>query len=66
MARPHLVHGVSSGRPVNHLRLMIELEFRSTRHIDQDLLEAMKAVASERRRFGYRHIHVMLQRSGSQ
>jgi putative transposase len=29
-----------------------------------ELREAMKAVASQRRRFGYRRIHVMLQRQG--
>ena len=29
-----------------------------------DLREAMRMVAAERRRFGYRRIHVMLQRQG--
>ena len=29
-----------------------------------ELREAMKAVAAQRRRFGYRRIHVMLQRQG--
>ena len=37
---------------------------RSLRPTDLELREAMKAVASERRRFGYRRIHVMLQRQG--
>ena len=31
---------------------------------DRELREAMKAVAVQRRRFGYRRIHVMLQRQG--
>ena len=31
---------------------------------DRELREAIKAVASQRRRFGYRRIHVMLQRQG--
>jgi putative transposase len=33
---------------------------------DADLREAMKAVASERRRFGYRRVHVMLERQGGE
>ncbi|MFI0847900.1 hypothetical protein [Mesorhizobium sp. IMUNJ 23232] len=32
---------------------------------DAPLRVAMKAVAAERRRFGYRRIHVMLDRQGS-
>jgi putative transposase len=40
------------------------VRYRSTRPADQELREAMKAAASERRRFGYRRIHLMLQRQG--
>ena len=31
---------------------------------DVDLREAMKALAHKRRRFGYRRLHVLLQREG--
>jgi putative transposase len=40
------------------------VRYRSVRPDDADLREAMKAVASERRRFGYRRVHVMLERQG--
>jgi putative transposase len=40
------------------------VRYRSIRPDDADLHEAMKAVAAERRRFGYRRIQVMLQRQG--
>lgn len=40
------------------------VRYRSVRPADDDLRTAMKAVASERRRFGYRRVHVMLQRQG--
>ncbi|WP_157933085.1 IS3 family transposase, partial [Roseovarius salinarum] len=33
---------------------------------DSDLRKAMKTVAAERRRFGYRRVHVMLTRQGWQ
>ena len=49
-------HGISSAT--------FYKRYRSTRAPDLDLREAMKALASERRRFGYRRIHVMLQRQG--
>ena len=38
--------------------------YRSVRPDDADLRQAMKQVATERRRFGYRRIHVMLERKG--
>ena len=37
---------------------------QSTRPDDAEVRDAMKAVAAERRRFGYRRIHVMLDRQG--
>lgn len=38
------------------------MRYRSIRPDDDALREAMKAVAAQRRRFGYRRIHVMLER----
>jgi putative transposase len=40
------------------------VRYKSIRPDDGHLREAMKQVASERRRFGYRRIHVMLERQG--
>ena len=40
------------------------VRYQSVRADDTDLREAMKKVAAERRRFGYRRIHVMLERQG--
>lgn len=60
-----LVHGVSQRRACEALEVdRSSVRYRSTRPADRELREAMKAVASERRRFGYRRIHVMLQRQG--
>ena len=42
------------------------VRYRSVRADDTDLRQAMKAVAAERRRFGYRRVHVMLERQGWQ
>ena len=38
--------------------------YETRRSDDHDLRERMKALAHERRRFGYRHIHWMLLREG--
>jgi putative transposase len=40
------------------------MRYRSIRPDDAHIREAMKTVVSERRRFGYRRIHVMLERQG--
>jgi putative transposase len=40
------------------------VRYRSVRPDDADLRLAMKAVAAERRRFGYWRVHVMLERQG--
>ncbi|CAM5776293.1 hypothetical protein LMIY3S_05455 [Labrys miyagiensis] len=40
------------------------VRYTSTRPDDALLREAMKGVAAERRRFGYRRIHIMLDRQG--
>ena len=59
------VHGVSQRRACEALEVdRSRVRYRSTRPADLALREAMKAVASERRRFGYRRIHVMLERRG--
>jgi putative transposase len=42
------------------------VRYRSVRPDDAELRKAMKAVATERRRFGYRRVHVMLERQGWQ
>ncbi len=58
-------HGVSERRACEVLRIdRSSVRYKSTRPDDTDLREAMKQVAAERRRFGYRRIHVMLQRQG--
>ncbi len=40
------------------------VRYRSIRPDDADIREAMRTVASERRGFGYRRIHFMLNRQG--
>ena len=58
-------HGVSQRRACKALSVdRTSVRYRSVRPDDAGLREAMKAVAGERRRFGYRRIHVMLRRQG--
>ena len=58
-------HGVSQRRACTILQIdRSSVRYKSVRPDDTCLREAMKKVASERRRFGYRRIHVMLQREG--
>jgi putative transposase len=58
-------HGVSQRRACEVLSVdRSSMRYRSIRSDDADIREAMKLVASERRRFGYRRIHVMLDRQG--
>jgi len=65
VAHACLVHGVSQRRACEALEVdRSSVRYCSTRPDDRELREAMKAVASQRRRFGYRRIHVMLQRQG--
>ena len=40
------------------------VRYRSRRPDDYDLRERLRALASERRRFGYRRLHVLLRREG--
>jgi len=58
-------HGVSQRRACHALNIHRSMvRYASTRPDDALLREAMKAVASQRRRFGYRRIHIMLDRQG--
>jgi len=58
-------HGVSQRRACDVLDVdRSSVRYTSTRPDDADLRKAMKDVASERRRFGYRRIHIMLERQG--
>lgn len=58
-------HGVSQRWACEVLSIdRSSVRYRSIRPDDADIREAMKLVASERRRFGYRRIHVMLDRQG--
>ena len=58
-------HGVSQRRACQTLTIdRSSVRYRSLRPDDCDLREAMRRIASERRRFGYRRIHVMLAREG--
>ena len=65
VAQACAVHGVSQRRACQALRIdRSTVRYASSRPDDAPLREAMKAVAAERRRFGYRRIHVMLGRQG--
>ena len=58
-------HGVSQRRACTILNVdRSSVRYKSVRSDDANLREAMRQVASERRRFGYRRIHVMLERQG--
>jgi len=58
-------HGVSQRRACEVLSVdRSSMRYRSIRPDDAHIRDAMKKVASERRRFGYRRIHVMLDRQG--
>ena len=58
-------HGVSQRRACEVLSVdRSSMRYRSVRPDDASIREAMKQVASERRRFGYRRILVMLDRQG--
>ena len=60
-------HQVSQRRACSVLGVdRSSVRYRSVRPDDAELRKAMKAVATERRRFGYRRVHVMLERQGWQ
>lgn len=59
------VHGISQRRACEVLAVdRSGVRYRSIRPDDAAERAAMKAVAAERRRFGYRRIHIMLDRQG--
>lgn len=59
------VHGISQRRACEMLAVdRSSVRYRSVRADDAAERAAMKAVAAERRRFGYRRIHIMLKRQG--
>jgi putative transposase len=61
------VHQVSQRRACSALNVdRSTVRYQSRRSDDKDLRDAMKAVAKERRRFGYRRLHVMVERQGWQ
>ena len=65
VAHACVVHGVSQRRACQAVGVdRSSVRYRSIRPDDASLREAMRAVAGERRRFGYRRIHVMLRRQG--
>ena len=65
VARACEEHGVSQRRACAILSIdRSSVRYQSISSDDTDLREAMKTVAAERRRFGYRRIHVMLERQG--
>lgn len=58
-------HGVSQRRACDVLDIERSIVwYRSTRPHDSDLRKAMMEIAAERRRFGYRRIHIMMERQG--
>lgn len=65
MAHACASHGVSQRRACQALGVdRTSVRYRSVRPDDDNLREAMRAVAGERGRFGYRRIHTMLRRQG--
>lgn len=58
-------HGVSQRRACEVLQVdRSSMRYQSRRGDDADLRDAIKRVSRERRRFGYRRIHVMVARDG--
>ncbi len=58
-------HGVSQRRACEVLSVdRSSMRYHSVRSDDASIREAMKKVAAERRRFGYRRIHVLSDRQG--
>ena len=65
VAHACLEHGVSQRRACNILEIdRSTVRYSSVRPDDADLRKAIRGVAQERRRFGYRRIGVMLERQG--
>ena len=67
LAVAHLrdVHGVSERRACSALDVdRSTVRYRARRPDDDELRAAIRRIATERRRFGYRRLHAMLQREG--
>lgn len=65
VAHACVAHGVSQRRACKALEVdRSSVRYRSIRPDDAEVRAAMKALAGERRRFGYRRIHIMLDRQG--
>ena len=65
VAHLRVAHGVSERRACHVLQVdRSTVRYKSQRDDDADLREAIKRVSRERRRFGYRRIHVMVEREG--
>ncbi len=65
MAHACCEHGVSQRRACDVLQAdRSSIRYQSKRSDDGDLRAAIRKVATERRRFGYRRIHIMLERDG--
>ena len=65
VAHVYAQHKVSQRRACAVLSVdRSSMRYRSVRPEDAAIREAIKKVASGRRRFGYRRIHVMLDRQG--
>src|ERR1700688_2727731 len=63
----HLVeaHGMSERRACKAIGCCrMTMRYQTTRADDISLRQRMKAIAQERRRFGYRRLHVLLKREG--
>src|ERR1700692_1456977 len=63
----HLVeaHGMSERRACKAIGCCpMTIEYQNTRGGDAGIRQRMKAIAQERRRFGYRRLHVLLKREG--
>ena len=63
----HLIdhHGMSERRACKAIgTCRMTMRYRTTRQDDTVLRQRMKAIALERRRFGYRRVHVLLKREG--
>lgn len=67
LAVAHLqdAHGVSERRACSALGVdRSTVRYRSRRPDDEELRAAIRRIAAERRRFGYRRVHVLLRREG--